>query len=258
MNIPPIFVVSLERCPERRAAMHHRLSSAGLEYQFFSGVDGKKLKKSDYGHRWRGEWWRVMRGRQLSPGEIGCFLSHWNLWEQLVLTQTSCAIVLEDDCILSDDFAAVVAEILAVEWKWDIVLLSARKRYAIDKMLCKIGDNGRRLVRFKRRVGTTGAYLIHLHAARRLVDYCYEIRAPIDWCYAEWWLNKLAFYAVSPGITKSDPVPSIIGVPPKERRVLSEHITALRYRIWGWVNRHWYRWTNSPQKKGINDESGEI
>ena len=74
-TLPPIFVISLARATERRATIRQEL--AGFDFELIDAVDGDKLPANQYQHRIQTEWWRVMRGRELSPGEIGCFLSHY-------------------------------------------------------------------------------------------------------------------------------------------------------------------------------------
>ena len=45
-----------------------------------------------------GEWFRP-----LTPGEIGCFLSHLRCWELIQAQDTGVGIVLEDDFDLTGD-----------------------------------------------------------------------------------------------------------------------------------------------------------
>ena len=76
--MPPIFVISLERDIERRAAMRQEL--AGFDFHFFDAVDGDELDEASYRHRIQADWWRVWLGRELAPGQIGCPLSSWLIW----------------------------------------------------------------------------------------------------------------------------------------------------------------------------------
>ena len=109
---PPIIVISLGRVAERRAAMQREL--AGFDFEFFEAVDGNALDESVYRHRMQTEWWKLMRGRQLSPGEIGCFLSHYGVWQRIVETGTPFALILEDDARLEDTFADRVEELMGM------------------------------------------------------------------------------------------------------------------------------------------------
>ncbi len=219
-----------------------------LQYTMTDAVDGAALDLRQYAHRLRLDKWKFLRGRELSRGEIGCFLSHYRLWESLAAQKTECALVLEDDPVLDSAFAEVAAAAAQTEWRWDVILLSSRKRYKTDCVLCEL-PRGRRLVRYNKRVGTTRAYLINLEGARKLLGICREISAPIDWRYAEWWLNGIAYYAVDPAVTVDGGAPSIIGEPRKVRRGFGEWILASLVRHHNWQARHLYRWAYPPIKK---------
>lgn len=228
---PPVFVISLVRDAERREAMNREL--AGIEFKFFDAVDGRKLDESHYRRRMQADWWRVMRGRRMSPGMIGCFLSHYALWEHLVETGTPYAVILEDDARLDGEFTAVVGKIMetAAATKWDVVVLSAKRQYPIDLALAFLHGN-RWLVRHKRRIGGgTRGYLIRREAAGALLHYCWRIRAPMGWLHSEWWQSGLAFLAVDPAVVRDAGLPSSIGPQPKVKRTASEHMAAAAYRL---------------------------
>ena len=228
-TMPPIFVISLARDVERRAAMRQEL--AGFDFEFFDAVDGDRLDEADYRHRMQADWWRVMRGRELASGQIGCLLSNWLIWQRLVETGTPCAIILQDDARLEDGFQVIIEEIMKADVEWDIVQLAPKRRYRIDKVLAAL-DGCRWLVRYRRRFGGAVGYLIRMEAAEALLHYCWRIRAPIDWLYAEWWQNGLRFYAVDPAIVRHAGVPPTIKTKPKVKRTMLEHLAATFYR-WG-------------------------
>ena len=246
--IPHIFVVSLPRCTKRRQQVQHRLGALGLGYEMFDAVDGAAMDPRQDEPRLNKEYWRRLRGRDLSAGEIGAFMSHYKVWESMINRDLETAIVLEDNCFFEPDFADTVRDVTAAQWQWDIVLLSAKKRFAVDRTLCEVG-NGRHLVRFRRRVGTTRAYLLTITAARRLVEYCGQIRAPIDWLYAEWWLNGLRFYAVSPAVAVRDQISSTIGRPSRRRRTLGEYLWAKKELTLSFARRRIALCTVAPRRK---------
>jgi len=229
---PPIFVISLEREPERRARMRQEL--AGFDFEFFDAVDGKALDAADYAHRMDAEWFRIMRGRELAPGEIGCFLSHYGLWERLVETGIPCALVLEDDARLEDGFRKVVAEAVKIQDEWDVVYLAAMKKPLRTVRMIAALDGCRWLIQCRRRTGGVG-YLIRLDAAKALLHYCWRIRSPIDYLYTGWWDNGLRVYAIDPAIVRHAGMPSTImtwegGKWPKLKRTLLEHAAGYFWR----------------------------
>ena len=233
-TMPPIFVISLARDVERRAAMRQEL--AEFDFQFFDAVDGDKLDEASYRHRMQTDWWRIMRGRELAPGQIGCLLSNYALWQHLVETKTPYAIILQDDARLEDGFAAIIEEIMKADAEWDIVQIAPKRQYRIDRVLAVL-DGCRRLVRYRRRVGGAVGYLIRMEAAEALLHYCWRIRAPIDWLYAEWWQNGLVFLAVDPAIVSHAGVPPTIRTKPKVKRTVLEYAAAISYRLADWLRR---------------------
>ena len=253
MNLPPVFVVSLARAVERREWMREQLKQKGIRAEMLDAVDGNNLDLSQYRNRLNTEHWRVLRGRELNRGEIGCFLSHYQLWESLAANKTECALVLEDDTMLDENFAEVAAAAANVNWRWDVILLSSRKRYKVDRVLCEL-PHGRRLVRYDKRVGTTRAYLITLGGAQKLLGICRDISAPIDWRYAEWWVNGLEFYAVDPAVTVSKHTPSLIEKPRRVKRSVGEQMLAAMARYHEWQGRQLCRRMRLPRKKDGGDE----
>ena len=176
--------------------MRRQLDALGHPYQIVDAVDGATLDLSTL-NRLRQDSVRLRHGHDLIPGEIGCFLSHYQMWESFVQENIPVALILEDDVVLSDDFAEVVSEMVAEKWRWDIILLDTRK-YHKGKTIRTVGGEKYSIIRVNRRILGTGAYLINNRAAKNLVSYCYEIRAPIDELFGEWWHNGLAFYCLCP------------------------------------------------------------
>src|SRR5262249_52107032 len=81
--LPPIWVVSLERAPQRREHVRRVFTDAGLSYEIVDAVDGTSLTPDDrrnYSHV------RAVYelGRGLTAGELGCALSHLGLLRRLV------------------------------------------------------------------------------------------------------------------------------------------------------------------------------
>ena len=128
---------------------------------------------------------------------LGCYLSHYRLWERMAREGVECALVLEDDIEWSGDFFQVVREVVASEWHWEIVNLSTARPSRIVKRLGVVGD-GRQFGLSDRSRATAAAYLIRLSGAKKLLPYCREIRDAIDALYVQWWRYGATYYYVSP------------------------------------------------------------
>lgn len=252
-KLPPVFCISLARATDRRATMQKRLDALGASYEFADGVDGETLDMSDYRHRFFPGKFRRIRGRVMSPGEIGCYLSHHNLWRRMIAESIDCALILEDDAKWHGDLPDVIARALALEWHWDVITLSAPQRILPGRVVCAIGDE-RKLVRYKWRATNTLGYLIRLSGAAKLFGHCWDIRAPIDWLMPEWWLNNAAFYGVRPCPIAADGAESFITGRKRIAAPFGERVCASLARNRDRWHCRMARILNAPQNKSGGDE----
>ena len=90
-----IFVISLARAAERRAAISAHLQALGLEFEMVDGVDGRALPAEEHARL-------LAPGVTFSsPGVVGCYMSHMAVYRRLVETGAAAALVLEDDATLN-------------------------------------------------------------------------------------------------------------------------------------------------------------
>jgi len=96
-------IINLERRPDRKKNIIQNLTDSGIsdeQYEFINAVDGEKLeptqelfdlfKENDFGNR---------------KGVIGCALSHYNLWKQLIDDKNNeYYLIMEDDFSLCSNF----------------------------------------------------------------------------------------------------------------------------------------------------------
>jgi GR25 family glycosyltransferase involved in LPS biosynthesis len=97
------YVVNLLRRTDRKEAVEVAMDAAGIkdnDYEFFEAVDGKDLVITD-------DIKTLFMGNDFGSrrGVIGCALSHYNLWKQLVADDTNeYYTIFEDDITLLDGF----------------------------------------------------------------------------------------------------------------------------------------------------------
>lgn len=194
----PVFVISLARAADRRAAVVRRLDLLGIAHEIMDAVDGKNSDLSEYADRLRyiGDCEKQL-GVVFDRGSIGCYLSHYRVWERIVRENISAAVVLEDDAVPEDFFMRVASDVVNSEWKWDVVLLHSGGRRGKARAICKL-DGGEELVQYQRHPYATVSYLISLQGAKKLLEYCYHLRLPIDSHWKPWWRWSGRFYSVRP------------------------------------------------------------
>ena len=86
MGFDEIYVVNLERRADRRETIESTLNDLGLSYKMTKAVDGKKIDPKflkDMGISVLPDYKDPYSGRSMTYGEIGCFLSHYNIWKDV-------------------------------------------------------------------------------------------------------------------------------------------------------------------------------
>jgi glycosyl transferase family 25 len=188
-----IFIVNLVRATQRRNIMLDRLAALGLEAEILSAVDGRLLGASD-----------LPPGTEpgLTPGEIGCYLSHVNAWKTVMQRELPYAIVLEDDVIISKDLMNVVEEITALEIPFDAVRLSAI--FPVRGIpVASLPGNGHLVITTKPPCGTQG-YLVSLDGAKRLLSRLAVPKQPVDVAFDRYWKYGLCIPVVVPSVVEED------------------------------------------------------
>lgn len=230
-DLPPIFVISLVRAAARRASITSRLDAAGVAYEMVDAVDGEVLDLSGLADRLKPDQYRTKYRREFSRTEIGCYLSHYNLWQRIVDDKIDCAIILEDDAIWEEDFFEIVANLQKIKWHWELIGLS-NGGVRTERIVCKL-NNKRCLVRHKRLAFGAVAYIIRRSAAEKLLGYCYEICTAIDVLMYEYWKNNVVTYMVKPS-----PAPSLEQEPSTiEYKYIPRHELSLVETIKGSIHR---------------------
>lgn len=249
----PVYVISLTRAVDRRADITRRLTAAGIDYEIIDAVDGNELDLSTLKNRLHQDKFRAKYDRDMKRGEIGCFLSHYNLWQRIVKEQTPFALVLEDDAEWDDDFLQTVRDVLQSKYYWNVVHLSKSDGVGrIYSTLQTVGDN-RKLARYKHPMGVTAAYLIDLDGAKKLLPQCYAITEPIDMQWLLYWQSNVYFYHVHPP-PAAGADDSQIGDRPFEKSKHQLRAEMGRWRYFINANRkryarRWYHWTHPPKRR---------
>lgn len=106
------FVLHLTRARARKENAQELLMTCGLPGEIWEAVDGKALSKSDVDAARRSAGFEPAYPFELNLGEIGCFLSHRQVWAEIVRRDLAYGLVLEDD-VKIDPMQFGVAQVLA-------------------------------------------------------------------------------------------------------------------------------------------------
>lgn len=131
----PILILTLEGDEARRQPLLDALDAAGLPWQLFLGVDGRRGLPDRYLTMIDREGARRRTGRPMTDGEFACALSHRAIYETILERGWAGAVVLEDDAILQPDFAAFlqagqhrVETMALLDYRFGRALLWQRRR----------------------------------------------------------------------------------------------------------------------------------
>lgn len=221
----PIFVISLTRSQERRAAVEKQMKRLGLSFLFWDAVDGKALGAEelavvDF------ELAEKICGHALSLGEVGCALSHIRLYEMMVQQGIERAIILEDDIHLHMHFRRIVEQALVTSTT-DILFLhhGKAKRWPWIRSLpegYRLAHYCRPSRRSTRGIISTAGYVLSLAGARKLLRLAYPVRMPADYLTGRLQLTGLSAAGVEPSCLDVDQFATTI-----DDRAYGQHLERL-------------------------------
>jgi glycosyl transferase family 25 len=167
-----VYVINLDRSPERLAHMAAMLGGLGVAFQRVPAIDGRKLGEAEVK--------RLAPDGGLFAGEIGCFLSHRECWRRIAAGASGSGIVLEDDVRISPGLSELAATSGWVPDDADIVKLESRPGVSaiIDRESLPAGT--RRLARLRGAHLCTGGYAITKAGARKLLAASETLSTPVD------------------------------------------------------------------------------
>ena len=205
-----IFIVSLEKSKERREKISYSLEKLNLSYTFFDAVDGSKFSG--------GELVKIQESCQslvkhrsfpMQRGEIGCLMSHFNLYKEILSKKIEWACVLEDDARLTEHFYSCLAVNNFTKLnRAPLVVMLGHHFGNINKGVnysfwgkIKVTNKIRFAVPIERNSGSYG-YIMNSKAARILANECSKFNVPIDTVLGSSELIGVKRFVASPPVVK--------------------------------------------------------
>uniref|UniRef100_A0A7G3ADG3 Putative glycosyltransferase 25 family member-like protein n=1 Tax=Lutzomyia longipalpis TaxID=7200 RepID=A0A7G3ADG3_LUTLO len=133
LTLSRIFMVNLKRRPERRLKMEGNFRELGLDVEYFEAIDGRSID-DDFLNEWAINFLPgyadPYHKRQMTMGEVGCFLSHLTIWQRIVKENLQEVLILEDDIRFEPFFRERLLNLLQEARQlstWDLIYIG-RKR----------------------------------------------------------------------------------------------------------------------------------
>ncbi|CDZ69711.1 Putative glycosyltransferase WavM [Neorhizobium galegae bv. orientalis] len=173
--------------------MRKILEPLGLSYSFFDAVEGRD------GHplfsRFDPRVAERRRGFLLNSGELGCFASHYLLWQRSVREGKS-ILIFEDDVSISENFLEVYRFVSEKIGKYGLLRLSAHKQRAF--VVCETLRPMLQVIRFKIGPHGTSCYAISPKAAARLIASAEVWFEPVDLHLDRFWKHGVGSFGILP------------------------------------------------------------
>ncbi|MCK8780201.1 glycosyltransferase family 25 protein [Rhizobium sp. NTR19] len=188
-----IVVVNLARSTERRAKMIETLQPFSLPYTFFDAVEGRD------GHplfdRFDPKLAEIRRGFILNAGELGCFASHYLLWERCVREKRP-LLIFEDDVSVSDTFPQAYQLVAEKIERYGLLRLSGHKKRSFH--VCETTQEGMDIIRFKIGPHGTSCYAVAPWAAAKLIAKADVWFEPVDVHLDRFWTHGVGSFGLRP------------------------------------------------------------
>jgi len=212
-ELPPIWVVSLERATDRREFVEQTLAAAGLPFEIFPALDGRALSPSELrAYSSRRAFYEY--GRDLGRAVLACSLSHLRVLERMVAEGIPELVVFEDDVRPDPRFAAVLRARDKLPTDRDVVTFHSLFDWSSP---VPVGSapllDDLRVCGYERTPMGTQAYLITLGAARRVLDVGYPVALPADELLFRPRPAGLRVYGIEPTLIGHEEFPSEIRAP---------------------------------------------
>lgn len=198
-----VFVINLKKDIDRKSQMKKKLSKFNFKVIFFNAITGD-YRKNEYSELKR----KLFLGRSLLKSEIGCTESHRAILKEIVKTKLAYAVIFEDDILIKDNFEKVVENLLAIDYKWDLIRFNHKNKYKDLKgrVVLKLNDDYF-LKRFPKLPGGAYGYLVSLDGAQKILKMSNSYYHPFDILIGQTWKQNLNSLFCTPSPVDHPPVP---------------------------------------------------
>jgi GR25 family glycosyltransferase involved in LPS biosynthesis len=155
----PTFIINMKRSIDRREHIIKKIKDSGLNnFKFVNAVDGK-TDLCNYK-------FKLQHNNDINIGEIGCFLSHSNIWKYIIDNNIEYALVLEDDAVFHSCFNFYMNYIMQnihLYESYDLIKINNFKNIdndiCLDDMMLKVDH-----------IYNTSSYIISKNGAKKISE----------------------------------------------------------------------------------------
>lgn len=129
-HISNTYVINLDDDTERLKKMKEQIPKLGKQFKRISAIKGKNLTKKEIQNETT-----FLCSKFCTYSMIGCFLSHKKAWKTMIENNDKYAIIMEDDCELSETFQEDLKKVMdeLIPQKPDFIYLGCFGACEVDK-----------------------------------------------------------------------------------------------------------------------------
>ncbi|MCK8083448.1 glycosyltransferase family 25 protein [Vibrio sp. 1CM24A] len=201
------YCITLNGNDSRQISTANALKSVQVDFDFFIGVDARTDE-----HRLltkiHDKKFLYNMGRAHAPGEVGCYASHYLIWQKCVELNEP-ILVFEDHIALNADVFLNTLNITTqhIEQCGFIRLQDSKNKlfYSVDKY------DTQQLVKYLKVPQGTACYAISPNAAQAFIENSSTFKYPVDVFLRNTWVHKQPMFGVCQAGLQRSQQPSIIG-----------------------------------------------
>ncbi|MDP8171181.1 glycosyltransferase family 25 protein [Pasteurella skyensis] len=203
-----IFVINLEKSTERRQSIQQQFEQLPqkIDFQYFKAINGKENPDFYLFEKHNAEKRFKYKGNKTTLGQLGCFASHYLLWEECVKLNQP-IVILEDDAIIHNEFYDIYSFLGSEENSYEFLWLSPpapSRRSQKGKLITKIKNTSNEIQQFYKGWSNTTGYYITPKIAKNLLNYTQEWVFDVDITMDRYWENQIKYLAVTPACLEPD------------------------------------------------------
>ncbi len=198
------FVLHLRRAETRRENAQTLLDTCGLDGEIWPAVDGAKLSEADIGAVYHPRLFAPHYPFQLRHGEIGAFLSHRQIWAEILRRDLDAALILEDDVALDQSLFGPARDLgLENAARFGYIKMRHNAPGGQSSVIDRRSDVTLAQGQYPG-LGATGQ-IVSREGAARLLERCKQFDRPVDTFVQSHWHTGLRPATVFPsGVTHID------------------------------------------------------
>lgn len=229
---------------ERKKNISEQLKEIGLSFDIFTAINGRDKPQHPLINKYSKELSFKNKGQYLTPGQLGCYASHYLLWQKCIELNESIIIIEDDAKIHTKHFLSFIKNINSIPEDVECIRLFKNKRnHFTSTFHASCGEI--EIHQFSRgHMSTTGYYLTPT-GAKKFITKSNQWYLPVDIYMDQFWVNDVVCYGTVPAcLTNDKKFDSDIGYAKKKKLTLKGKLNREIFNLSQTINRYIFNFKN--------------